>query len=797
MKRKLLTLLMLVACSTAARGNGLLIPDEPDLPPLAMLNHQVTVKLEDQISVTKVRQTFRNHTSRKLEATYVFPVPRGASVREFSMWVNGRRVQGELLDASKAQSIYTSIIQQTRNPALLDYIGSDMLRMKIFPVPPGGDQQVEVSFTGIARRENDLVDYLYPLKSDRHAASTLEEFKLDVQITSQRPIANVYSPSHDISVSQPDDNHAQVKYERHGAQLDRDFQLYYTTGDDDIRLTTIEHRPIRDDDGYLLMLVSPSAELPKDQQVPRDIVFVVDSSGSMQGGKLEQAQHAFKHCLAGLSQRDRFGLLRFSTTVDSFRYELSPVAEKDIQKANRWVDKLYPRGGTAIAEALEAALDMRTEDQHRMFTVVFFTDGQPTIGERDPDAIITQIARQNSENTRIFSFGVGDDLNAMLLDQIAEQTRGVSQYVRPGQDLNQCVCSFFDKINRPVLANLKLSTSSAIQLTEVYPPQLPDLFYGEQLVVLARYEGTGDVQIRLDGTFGNQPQRFVYDIKLAGQTVEKPFVEELWARRKVGFLLDQIRIGGEQQELVDEVMRLAKEYGIATPYTSYLIMPDAPLPVVATANRRPGAASQPAALTLAGAGGRGARLEEFARQVQGEGQGLGKNRADLQDAVFEQAAQQEAGGSPAADQRLHDQIASARRLRGTLDLAQANYARGKFRANHVNALGVELAVSTNELKRTRQVQASAIKIVANRRCMELGGVWIDDGFRPEMPTLTVRAQGEAYFRMLARHPGLKDVFQLGNHVLWIAPNGTALVIEAERGQEQLSDREIDALFAGG
>ena len=804
MKRYLLLPALFLACTGVAHGHGLLIPTEPDLAPLAMLNHHVEVKLEDQVSVTRVRQTFRNHTDQQLEATYVFPVPKGASVRQFAMWVNGKKCKGELIKADKAKAMYTSIVRQTKNPALLDYIGSDLLRLKIFPIPAKGDQKIEVSFTAVAKKEHGLVEYVYPLKTDHTAASTLEEFRLTLSLSSQQPLGSIYSPTHEVVIERQGDHRAVVRFEQNGTALDRDFQLFYTTSGQDVGLTALAHRPISDEDGFVMLLVSPRAELSKQQRVPRDVVFVIDTSGSMMfEGKMKQAKKALQQCLGSLTGDDRFALISFASTVESYRGKLVPANEEHVKQAKGWVEGLYSGGGTAIDRALKAALALRGDDAERMFTVVFITDGQPTIGERDTEKILANITKQNTANTRIFSLGLGNDLNAVLLDQIAEKTHALCSYIRPKQDIEAKVAGFFQKIHHPVLANLKLSIDGDVRLAEVYPPELPDLFHGDQLVILARYKGAGKASIRLDGKVGMHDRQFVYQVDFKPQADDKPFVEELWARRKVGYLLDQIRINGEQQELVDEIVRLAKGYGITTPYTSYLIMPDAPLQVASAktrdANGKGGYYYAPAALASA-AGASQQKLIDFARKVQKNDGDLARNRGLFQDRAFDRLGRADGAKKPSAnatpaDKAAYAQLEKAKQLKGTLDLALGNVRRGEWRQNHLGKLGVELSLSTNHLKCQNQLQATALRRVASRNCLELGGVWIDEGFTAKTPTLTVKAQSPAYFRILERQPQMKEVFQLGNHVLWITPNGTGLVIDTTDGKDRVSDREIDALFA--
>src|SRR5439155_16308464 len=239
MRRCLPVLTVLLISTGAASANGLLIPEDKQLPPLAMLQHKVTIKLDDQVALTHVEQVFRNHTDRQLEATYVFPVPKGASVTKFTMWVNGKEVHGELLPADQARQVYTSIVRRTQDPGLLEYIGNNLLRMRVFPIPAHGDQKVVLSYTSVAPREQSLVEYIYPLKTDGKSASTLEDFAITATIKSQQAILNVYSPTHAITLKRSNDKEVVVSFDKNQGLLDKDFQLFYAIGDKDVGLTAL------------------------------------------------------------------------------------------------------------------------------------------------------------------------------------------------------------------------------------------------------------------------------------------------------------------------------------------------------------------------------------------------------------------------------------------------------------------------------------------------------------------------------------------------------------------------------
>jgi Ca-activated chloride channel family protein len=805
MRRLLAVLTVALAATGSARAQGLLIPTDTGVAPLTMASHEVQVNLEDQVAVTHVTQVFRNDTGRALEATYIFPVPRGASVQKFSMWVDGKEVSGELVEADKARTIYTDIVRRTQDPGLLEYLGGNLLRVRVFPVPAHGEQKLAVSYTSVAPSDGGLVEYVYPLRADGKSAQQLEHFTFDATLKAQHPLQNIYSPTHAIKVTRAGDREARVHFEGRHEALDKDLQLYYTAAARDVGLTALFHRPQKGEDGHFMLLISPRAELARTQQVPRDMVFVLDTSGSMAGRRIQQARSALKFCLRNLDKNDRFGLIHFATAVTSYNDKLTPATAANLDKAAAWVDGLEAVGSTNIEEALATALAMRADKSGRNFTVVFFTDGQPTIGECNPEKLVQGVVARNTADTRIFTFGVGDDVNAVLLDQLAEKTRSVATYVRETEDIEAKVSGLYAKISHPVMTNLKLTVGEGVTISEVYPPQLPDLFHGSQLVVLGRYKGQGHAAVTLSGKVGSDSKDFVYEVDFKGHTgKDKGFVEDLWARRKVGYLLDQIRVHGENKELKDEVMSLARKYGIATPYTSYLVVPDN-VPQVANGTPAP----QPSLGNFAPSG----RIQyapvnvtpqmQWAVPTSGAAPALpapsGYNvnpvavplpvwnrpqyAAAPPRAVVEEEEEEEESESAAPRPRVNRKSGLARQAPVALN-------------THSGKEGVDLALQLDELRNQNQVARATTRTAAGRTCLELNGVWTDQGFDAKLPVVKVKAQGDAYFRILDRHKEMAEVFRLGNRVVWVTPNRTVLVIDPSDGREQMSDEEIDRLFVG-
>jgi Ca-activated chloride channel family protein len=817
MRRGLPGFLLMLVFAGFANAAGLLIPEEKSLPPLAMVSHHVTIAIEDQVAITTVEQSFRNHTNRQLEATYIFPLPAGANVNKFTMWVDGKEQSGEMLDSKKAAEVYQSIVRRTQDPGLLEYMGNNMMRLKVFPVLPHVDQKVKISFTSLAPQDNGVIEYVYPLKTDGKSTRTLEQFSIKATLKSQHPLQSIYSPTHAINITRNGDNEATMTFERNQALLDKDFMLFYSVGGREIGITPLMHKPLTSEDGYVLLLVSPQLESMRKDTIPRDMVLVLDVSGSMDAVKMDQARKALRYCLNNLNPQDRFGVISFATSVRRYRDNLVDANSEQIENARKWVDGLRAGGGTAMQAAIDSALELRSSDEGRSFTVVFFTDGQPTLGELKPANILKNVAAKNTANTRFFTFGVGDDVNTTFLDQLAESTRATSTYVRPAEDIEAKVTSLYNKISHPVLANVKLTTSENIRLFETYPQQMPDLFWGSQLVLMGKYSGHGPAAVKLTGQVGKETKEFAYDVTFPARTTDdKDFVENLWARRKVGFLLDQIRANGEQKELMDEMLALAKKYGIATPYTSFLVVPDGPMPVIGGGFRPPHGGARPmdrdgreippaltpTASTFQGGAGQPMPVVDFAKGIQSKPEDGAKNRADYQEkklAEEEKSLEAAKVDSKGANKDAIDQcLKQIKETRGNAkSYEQARQWLGQRNLQDVqggNSTAVDLAICSQNLRNQDRLTQAAMRNVYGRNCLEIGGVWIDEGFAAAATTVVVKAQSDAYFRILEKYPKIKDVYRLGNHLVFVTPSKTALIIDTNDGKDKLADEEIDKLF---
>ncbi|HUS69848.1 MAG TPA: VIT domain-containing protein [Anaerolineae bacterium] len=562
---------LLLATVGVAQADGVVIVEPPpgvpapEAPNLVVEYHRVSVDITDQVATTEVDQVFLNDTEYDLEGIYIFPLPEEAAISEFAMYVDGERWEGEILPQDEARAIYEDIVRQRLDPALLEYIGRDTFKASIFPIEPGDERRVELAYTQILENDGGLVKYVYPLDTERFSARPLEEVVISVHVKSAQPIRAIYSPSHDVAIDRIDEHTVNVSFEASDVLPDRDFELYYTVSDEDFGLNLLSYRE-RDEDGFFLLLVAPKLEVDEREVVAKDVILVLDTSGSMAGEKIGQAKDALEFVLDNLNPEDRFNIVAFSTGVRLFQQELEPATRSD--GAWRFIDDLRAVGGTNIDLALAEALTMA--DGERPQIIIFLTDGLPTEGVTEEDTIIANVNRQAAQNVRIFTFGVGDDVNTFLLDTIAQDNRGASSYVRPQESIEEEVSTFYAKVSTPLLADIELDFGD-LRVEETYPYPLPDLFAGTQLVVVGRYQEGGSTDVVLRGQVNGEEEEFVYENLSFSSRGGEEFIPRLWATRKIGYLLNEIRLHGEGRELIEEIVDLSVRYGIMTPYTSFLV----------------------------------------------------------------------------------------------------------------------------------------------------------------------------------------------------------------------------------
>jgi Ca-activated chloride channel homolog len=573
-----------------ASADGIIIPEPPvcmpgpcpPIPfPLSQLSiryHHVNVTIEDQVATTHVDQVFHNPNEWDVEGTYLFPIPKDAVVTSFTLWVNGEPVDAQILDAQQARRTYEEIVNSLRDPALLEYVDQGAVQARIFPIPSKGERRIELEYSQVLSAENGLVRYVYPLSTEKFSRTPLESVAVNVQLRSSIPLRAVYSPSHSVSLDRVDDQNILVGYEAENITPDNDFALYYSVGDTEAfhLLTYRDANDPLDPDGFFLLLLAPRPNVDQ-RSLPKDILLVLDKSGSMDGEKFRQAQEALRYILRNLNPEDRFNIITFSTSVETYAPRLRPASEA--AEALPWVDRLLAAGSTDINRALLEAAALA--ESSRPTYVIFLTDGLPTVGEVDSQKILDNLSAATQPNLRLFSFGVGYDVDTFLLDSLSQTHRGASTYVLPGDRLDEILSDFYSKVSTPVLTDLVLDFGE-LAVYDLYPQPLPDLFAGSQITLVGRYRQPGSTTITLSGEVNGEAQNFRYPEQIFPASSREDSaalaaIPRLWATRKVGYLLNQVRLQGPDPETIDQIVRLSIRYGIITPYTSYLVTEDLPL----------------------------------------------------------------------------------------------------------------------------------------------------------------------------------------------------------------------------
>lgn len=533
-------------------------------------SQHVTVAIEGPAARTSVEQVFSNPNPYPVEATYVFPIPADAALDKFTLTLDGKEIEGKVLEAEQAKSEFTRLVRENRNPALLSFIGQKAFQAQVAPIAANGEAKVKLQYTHGLAQENGVFSYRYPLDVSKFGIRPIEDLTLDLALSSTLPIKSIYSPSHEITAKREGENKASLSLHETNALPNRDFLCYFTLSEKEFGLNLLAYRE-RGDGGYFLAMLSPKQDPSVEEVAKKDVVFVVDSSGSMQkNDKMTQAKTALKFCLQSLAADDRFNILDFDRIVTPFRGGLVPCSEENRKAALDFVEnRIQAEGGTAIHGALIRALEMHKPETGRPLMVLFMTDGLPTIGVTGVDQILADVRARAPAGVRVFSFGVGYDVNTKLLDTLAEENRGRRVYATPEENLEVKVSEFYQQVSAPLLTDVKVDFGSGI--ADVYPKGPYDIFKGSQIVVVGRYKESGKRSIRLTGVQNGKPVEFAYDADLPEESPKADFLPKLWATRRVASLLDEIRLKGETDAAKTEVVTLAKEFGIATPYTSFLV----------------------------------------------------------------------------------------------------------------------------------------------------------------------------------------------------------------------------------
>lgn len=693
----------------------------------------VHVELADRVLHYEVDERFVNRGATVGEADYLFPLPNGAAFQDLKLSIDGEMVSGETMNAADARRIYETIVRTQRDPALVEWMGHGLVRARVFPLNPGEERRIVIRFQSVAPREGDAlrVDYFRGGAAPMQGATAVHDesassFTLTYRASAQ--LSAPYSPTHQLDVT---DHEGQRQVSVRGDARDVTL-LVPVRRSAEASITMLPYAP-GNENGFALITVTPPAS--HRAATPRDVTLVLDVSGSMAGRKIEQARAAGRQLLATLRPEDRFRLIDFSSDVRTFRDDFVAATAENVRDATHYLDALDAVGGTNIEGALREAVRPATT-AGRLPLVLFVTDGEPTVGDGNPDdlsAIARDTGRSAGEPRRIFTFGLGSDVNVSLLEQLALDGRGTSQFVRPDESVERMVGVVAERLVDPLATDVHVHAEGDVQLESLLPAQPSDIFGDHDLVLLARYTGHGSGRIVVEGRSHDAAVRWTSTADFPDRDRDNSFVARLWATQRVGYLSAEKRKHGGSSEIDDEIRTLGERYGIPTEFTSYLV-------------------TEPRSLAT--------------HMIPAKDMATSGRFADMRFEAAKTAAAQRGANTIAA-------LDSMSNLAAPANTAPASPIGGREGAAAVT---------------TRRVNG--------RTFVLRDSVWTDVRYQPQstMSVTSIKPYSKAYFDVVDQLPELRAVFALGARVAVVGRNGAIVVNDT--GAAELTSAALTNLVRG-
>ncbi len=730
--------LVRIAVSFAAFCAGLLAQGQG----VVVVRTQVRAVIDAGVATTTIEQVFANRGDRPAEGLWLLPVPEDAVADSFKMIVGGREMIAEVLDQASARNIYETIVRQRRDPGLLEYVGQGLLRARVFPIPPQGEIATQVRLRQSLALARGLGEWRLPLRALRLGEGNEGPIGVDIVIKAKAPLKTVLASRPDAEVRWHGEREAHVSFEiAPQAQVERELTVLFGLAESEFGLHAVTYRR-PGEDGWFAMFVSPRRELPPEAVPPRCVQFAIDTSGSMQGKKMEQAKAALRAFLATLRPIDRFQIVPFATEAQPFFAAPRRADAAALDAALLRIDRLVATGGTNIHDALVAMLDrvaVVDDEPGLLLLVVFVTDGLPTIGVTDPNQLLADVAAKNTRRTRVFVLGVGDDLNRDLLADLAHDNRGSPEFVGTQEAIDQRTAALCARIAQPALTDVVVACDGCDGF-ETNPRTVPDLFAGDTLEVVGRYRGTGVRDVVLRGNLAGKPQEYRFPVEFPALDTGHDFVPVTWARRQIRTLLAQMRRTGPDQELVAEVGRLAREFGITTPYTSPVIVEEG--------------------LRLAGRAG-----EPNGGKKGAPGGPCGPSRGSIVGGPGLPSTPGPSAPGPSTPGPSAPPPGGGRGARPVATGSDEFYLGGTRRADGAAATTVPALVTQR---------------AAGRTFLRVGERWLEVGLPSDWEAAARRviAYGDDYFALLAAHPELRAAFALGSDVVLRVGDGVVRIATA-------------------
>ncbi len=573
-------------------GSGALMAkvDEKEVP-MPLKHTDVRASVSGYIGSVEVVQQFHNPYSSKIEAVYVFPLPHNAAVNEFIMTIGERRIRGIIRERKEAEEIYQQAKRQGYVASLLTEERPNVFTQSVANIEPGKEIDVTIRYfhtleyvdgwyefvfpmvvgprfnppgttdgVGAAARgqagasgQRTEVQYLKPGERSGH------DISLRVDVDAGVAIEEFRCATHDVTHASASSNQLSIALKPEDGLPNRDFVLRYRVAGEKIKSDLLTHRDERG--GYFTLMLYPPREVGNLARQPLELVFVLDCSGSMNGRPIAQAKAAVERGLGLLRPGDSFQIINFSISAVQLGPAPLDATPENVQRGRSYLRSLHGEGGTMMIEGIKAALDF-PHDPQRLRFVCFLTDGY--IGN---EAEILGEIHQRLGASRIFSFGIGSSVNRYLIDHMAKAGRGAVAYLGSRDEAAKVMEDFFERISHPGLTDLAIDWGG-MQVSEVFPRALPDLFVGRPVILTGRFQGNA-ASIRVAGKVAGERVEFAVPVDADDATATHPGLPSVWARMKIADLAEQSTYA-PSAELPEQIKHVALDYGLMSAFTAFV-----------------------------------------------------------------------------------------------------------------------------------------------------------------------------------------------------------------------------------
>ncbi len=550
--------------------------------PLTVGQHKVTVDIRDQIARTVIEESFVNHTNTLLEGVFHFPLPPGASISGFGMWVGDKLVEADIVEKQRAREIYETILQEKRDPGLLEWTGGNIFKARVYPIFAHSEKRIKITYTQVLPYKGGQYRYSYGLQSDLLQLHPLRQLDIDVKVHSAAALKNVTCPTHPVRLDRTAHS-AHVEFTAQEYTPERDFEVVVETAGEQSDVVLVPHR--RGDDGYFMLQLTPplapqggrgaggeggDAErdmLPDGE--PLHVLVIADTSASMDRRQRAVQANFVAALLSCLTPKDRVNLAACDVECDWVFDKAMPAEPVNVVALRDFLARRTSLGWTDLDRAFASALKQCEANTH----VIYVGDGIITTGDADAVAFTKRLRRMYEERGKIGTFHAvspGSSYESGVLKTIASLGGGSVRHVGADETPATVAQEMLAEIVEPPLRDVKVEFRG-MRTARVYPEELPSVPAGTQQILLGRYlpEGRDQIgEVIVTGTRGGKAVRFSASVSLKDAEQGNSFIPRLWARMHLDHLLEQ----GSSPTIHEEIIALSEEYQIITPYTSLLVL---------------------------------------------------------------------------------------------------------------------------------------------------------------------------------------------------------------------------------